>query len=179
MTPPPSPPPPPPGGYGAAPQSGSGSPWGTLAEWGPRALGTLIDGGIGLAGFLVLFIVGVILASISSSLGLIVFGIAYLGVLGWQIWIATQVGSTGTSPGMRVMGLRCVGQDTGQTIGAGQGVIRWLCHIIDNLICYIGWLFPLWDAQKQTIADKVMHTVVIVVPKQGFSIAPPAGTAAY
>jgi hypothetical protein len=27
-----------------------------------------------------------------------------------------------------------------------------------QLICYIGWLFPLWDAKRQTIGDKIMTT---------------------
>ena len=39
--------------------------------------------------------------------------------------------------------------------------VRQLAHIIDSLICYIGWLFPLWDAKRQTIADKIMSTIVI------------------
>jgi uncharacterized RDD family membrane protein YckC len=42
---------------------------------------------------------------------------------------------------------------------------------VDGIICYIGWLFPLWDAKKQTLADKIMGTVVVTAPKQGFSIA--------
>ena len=31
----------------------------------------------------------------------------------------------------------------------------------DSIICYIGWLFPLWDSKRQTLADKIMKTVVI------------------
>jgi hypothetical protein len=31
----------------------------------------------------------------------------------------------------------------------------------------------LWDAQKQTLADKIVGTVVITAPAQPFSIAPP------
>jgi uncharacterized RDD family membrane protein YckC len=139
----------------------------------------LIDLGIGLAGFLVVFIVGLILSSISSALGLLVYVVAYLGLLGWQIWIAIQVGQTGASPGMRVIGLKCLGKDTGQVIGRGMGAVRWLAHIVDNLICYVGWLFPLWDAQKQTLADKIVGTVVITAPKQPFSIAPPTSGATY
>ncbi|MDQ6909612.1 MAG: RDD family protein [Actinomycetota bacterium] len=195
MTPPPPPPPPPssppggyppgpPGGYppgppGGGSAAGAGSPWGTLAEWSPRALGLLIDVGVGVGGFLVIFIVGLILGAISSALMLIVDLIAYLGLIGWQVWIATQVGATGTSPGMRVVGLKCLGQETGQTIGAGLGVVRWLAHFVDGVICYIGWLFPLWDPQKQTLADKIMRTVVITAPKQPFSITPPATTTSY
>ncbi|WUN50496.1 RDD family protein [Streptomyces sp. NBC_00306] len=35
----------------------------------------------------------------------------------------------------------------------------------DSIACYLGWLWPLWDAKKQTFADKVCNTVVVKVPK--------------
>ena len=31
------------------------------------------------------------------------------------------------------------------------------------LICYIGYLFPLWDAKRQTLADKIMTTVCLPI----------------
>jgi len=39
--------------------------------------------------------------------------------------------------------------------------VRDICHVLDTLACFIGWLFPLWDARRQTLADKIMHTVVV------------------
>ena len=39
--------------------------------------------------------------------------------------------------------------------------VRDLAHIVDSVICYIGYLFPLWDARRQTFADKIMSTVVL------------------
>ena len=73
---------------------------------------------------------------------------------------------------MRVMGLKCVNEQTGEPIGGGLGVVRAIAHFVDGLICYIGYLFPLWDKKRQTLADKIMHTVVINVPKKPFSIQP-------
>ena len=88
----------------------------------------------------------------------------YLIGLGWGIFLAVQLGQTGTTPGMRVAGLRAVSKTTGQPIGAGMAVVRWIAHIIDSVICLIGWLFPLWDKDKQTIADKIVGTVVVTAP---------------
>ena len=34
-------------------------------------------------------------------------------------------------------------------------------HIVDALPCLVGYLWPLWDAKKQTFADKIMGTVVV------------------
>ena len=75
------------------------------------------------------------------------------------------VGTTGQSPGKRLMGIKIVSKETGQVIGGGAGVGRWFGHIIDSLVCYIGWLMPLWDSEKQTIADKLVSTHAIIVPK--------------
>jgi uncharacterized RDD family membrane protein YckC len=38
---------------------------------------------------------------------------------------------------------------------------RSFVHIIDGIPCYLGYLWPLWDAKKQTFADKIMGTVVV------------------
>jgi len=183
-------PPPPPGGYappggyqqpsyGAPSGTGAGSQWGTLAEWPQRALGLVIDYGIGLGLFIAGIILGAILSVASTSLFLVGYLLGGAADFAWHIWCAMQVGQTGASAGMRVAGLKCIGKDTGQPIGAGMGVVRALAHFVDSLICYIGWLFPLWDPMKQTIADKLLGTLVITAPKQPFSIGPPAGTATY
>jgi uncharacterized RDD family membrane protein YckC len=137
---------------------------GQYADWGTRFAAFLIDA-------LTLFaieVVGLVLARISPAFGLLII----LVQLGMNVWYAIQVGATGASPGMRVMGLKCVNEQTGEPIGGGLGVVRAIAHFVDGLICYIGYLFPLWDAKRQTLADKIMHTVVINVPKKPFSIQP-------
>jgi hypothetical protein len=50
-------------------------------------------------------------------------------------------------------GVKVVSQQTGELIGAGSGILRTICHVLDSLICYIGWLLPLWDAKKDTLAE--------------------------
>ncbi len=46
-------------------------------------------------------------------------------------------------------------------LGTGLAFARDICHILDSLACYIGWLFPIWDAKRQTFADKIISTVVV------------------
>ena len=149
------PPPPPgqPGGYGAAPMPAYQAPMGAvLAEWPQRALGGLIDffGGAFLAIFVQLFI--------SYALG----ALLALANLGWAIYNGYLNGQTGKSYGKQVVGLKVINEADGSLIGGGNGVVRFFAHIVDAVICYIGFLFPLWDAKKQTIADKIIKTVVIV-----------------
>jgi uncharacterized RDD family membrane protein YckC len=78
---------------------------------------------------------------------------------------------------MRVAGLKCVKADTGQLLGGGMGFVRALLHWIAAVLCFVPYivdmLFPLWDAKRQTLADKIISTVVIKVPPTGFSLTPP------
>ena len=97
----------------------------------------------------------------SAGAGFVAF-LLYLLSLG--IWIynrAILAGRTGQSWGKQVLNLRLVRMADGQPMGGGMAFVRDLAHIIDALPCYIGYLFPLWDARRQTFADKIMNTVVL------------------
>ena len=43
---------------------------------------------------------------------------------------------------------------------AGMALVRDLAHIVDGFF-YLGYLWPLWDATRQTFADKICSTVVL------------------
>jgi uncharacterized RDD family membrane protein YckC len=130
---------------------------GQYADWGTRFGAYLIDS-LTLLPF----------SFLATRLGAIGSFVSFL----LPLWYATQVGGAGSSPGMRVLGIKCVNQTTGQPIGSGMGIVRYLAHFVDGIICGIGFLFPLWDKKRQTLADKLVSTVVIVVPKKRFSLIP-------
>jgi uncharacterized RDD family membrane protein YckC len=88
-----------------------------------------------------------------------VFYLLGLVLNGYNRWYLG--GKTGQSWGKKALGLHLVGEQTGQPIGPGMAFVRDLAHIVDAIICYIGFLFPLWDAKKQTLADKIVKTLVI------------------
>ena len=151
QVPPPPPPPPPPGmppagAPGPAPWTGP-----PLAEWPQRAIGGLID-------FIAPGIVTAIFFQLSTALGFIL----WLASLGWAVYNAYLNGATGKSVGKQVVGLKVISETNGQLIGVGNGIVRWLAHFVDAIICYLGFLLPIIDPKKQTIADKIMKTVVIV-----------------
>ncbi|GAA1748431.1 RDD family protein [Luedemannella helvata] len=91
----------------------------------------------------------------------VVFGLIALGLLIYNRWYLG--GTTGQTWGRRVMSTRLVAINGGQPIGMLKAFLRDVAHIVDSIICYIGWLFPLWDAKRQTLADKIMKTVVLKV----------------
>jgi uncharacterized RDD family membrane protein YckC len=145
-------PPPQPGGYG--PPNPGGYQASYYANWLQRAGAYLID----YAPIWVLIIIG---RATGSAAILDLFVIIGLGITAYNRWY--QAGKTGQSWGKMALHLSLIGEATGQPIGGWMAFLRDLCHFIDSIICYIGWLFPLWDAKRQTLADKIMRTVVIPV----------------
>lgn len=82
-----------------------------------------------------------------------------LALNGYNRWYLA--GRTGQSWGRKALGIRLVGEQTGQPIGPLLAFARDLAHFVDGVICYIGYLFPLWDKKRQTLADKIVKTVVV------------------
>jgi hypothetical protein len=163
-------------GYGAAPAYTGpyeqGSTVGTLALWPQRALGWVID-------FIALAIPGWILYAIGAprvqTVGNTIVSTGpnffyYLGGLYiLALWIYNRWyrgGTTGYTIGRGVAGVKLVKESTGEPVGMLLAFVRDIAHIVDSIICYIGWLFPLWDTKRQTLADKIMSTVVLAQPQQ-------------
>jgi uncharacterized RDD family membrane protein YckC len=69
-------------------------------------------------------------------------------------------GRTGASLGKSVLALRLVNANM-EPIGGGLAFARYLLNIVNAIPCYLGYLWPLWDAKRQTFADKIMSTYVI------------------
>lgn len=154
-----------PGGYTPQPYPGGGAP-GNLADWVKRAQGGLVD-----------YVLPSIVFSLLSSPfatrydantgsvtggGFLYWLISFVLPLAWMLYNSGfKQGTTGQTFGKQWAKTRLVSEATGQPIGFGMAVVRQICHFVDGIICGIGYLFPLWDAKRQTIADKIMKTVVI------------------
>ena len=119
-----------------------------LADWGTRALGFLIDYAPILI-FQVLFF--------RSSF---IFSIGGIGGILYWVLMGYLDGETGQSPGKAIMGTRVVNAE-GNLLGGGVGIGRKFVHVLDVIVCMLGWLLPLVDSRRQTIADKVMNTYVV------------------
>jgi uncharacterized RDD family membrane protein YckC len=156
----------------------------TYASWGRRVLGSLVDTVLGTVASIPLIIGWVMLGQDNPVVATDGNGnpaladgahasgatIAML-VLGAVVYVAFVIyntiirqGRTGYTLGKTAVGIRLVHEATNEPIGALLCFVRQLAHIVDGLICYLGWLWPLWDPKNQTLADKIMGTVVIIQP---------------
>lgn len=99
-----------------------------------------------------------------SIIGVLAQGLASLAILAYWVWnYGYRQGTTGSSIGKSVLKFKVVSEATGQPLGFGMSLVRQLAHFVDAIICYVGFLFPLWDAKRQTLADKIMTTVCLPV----------------
>jgi uncharacterized RDD family membrane protein YckC len=170
--PPPGPPGPPPG-YQPPPPGQPGVPGhgvmpaNAYASWGQRFAAYLLNALPGIAIYIVGFILAGILGLIADVLGGLMILVTVLAAVAATFYIYFLDGQS-QSPGKAIMGIRVINEQTGQPIGGGMGIGRVFVHIVDSIPCYIGWLFPLWDAKRQTFADKILNTVVVPGPKAEF-----------
>jgi len=139
-----------------APQT-AGNP-APLADWGTRALGFLID------------YAPVLLLNAIFSRTAVISWIVWLATIGYWAYMGHLDGLYGQTPGKAMLGLKLVNQQ-GELIGSGAGIGRKFAHILDGIICGLGWLLPIIDSKRQTLADKVMTTYVVSgIEKKPFAV---------
>jgi uncharacterized RDD family membrane protein YckC len=187
-----TPPPPPPASGPAAPVPAAGQPAppapyaastdgvGGLAGWPLRAGGYVIDSLLPAIPGGILVAIGMAMASSGAQVdpatgdlsggnpaGWVVAGIGYVAMFAFQVWNRWIKGGQGQSIGRKMVGVTLLGEESGQPIGTLKAFLRDIAHILDTIVCGlpIGYLWPLWDAKRQTWADKVMKTVVVTVAK--------------
>jgi uncharacterized RDD family membrane protein YckC len=175
------PPPPPPSGGVAPPPPGPvvrAQPKESYTPWATRVVAYLIDA----VPVLVVYGLALVIAMVTlekkcvsspnpavsdfcyeqpSTIGKLVTGLAYLAIAAYGIWnFGYRQGTTGSSIGKSMQKFKVVSEVTGQPLGFGMSLVRQLAHVVD---IFGGFLFPLWDAKRQTFADKIMTTVCLPI----------------
>ena len=115
---------------------------------------------------------GIVLAIPSAILVIALKGAGYAVAMLLSIAYFTyfEGGATGQTLGKRMMGIRVVSLDGSGSIGYVRAFARWIGRYVSTLIIYIGYLWMLWDKEKQCWHDKLASDVVVPV-----SAYPPTG----
>ena len=132
--------------------------FGVFASWWSRFFGYMIDS------FILGLVIGTPSALLSAAfadpedallpLGLIVL----VGLFGYFTFFWTR--QRGQTLGQKIVGVRVVRID-GQPMTVGKSIIRVFGFWVNGLVLYLGWLWPLWDDQKQGWHDKMAGTIVV------------------
>jgi uncharacterized RDD family membrane protein YckC len=174
-----APPPPPPGGYPPPPPGGYPPPppsrwilptdaytpfstrvWAFLIDWIPIWL--LLIPCIGVSIVTDRYCYGCTQGEV--DFWLVAFLISLPAGLIYFLWnFCYRQGKTGQSLGKSALKFKVISDKTWQPIGFWLSLVRQIAHHLDQTICYVGYLFPIWDDQRQTLADKIMSTVCVPV----------------
>jgi len=143
------------------------------ASAGGRLIAYIIDGiivGFAASLFIVLGL-GVVGAPVADSAGNVTFngnvGLAFLiAFIGWLIALLYKPffwSRGGQTPGYKLIGMRVVRARDGGPVGFGSAILRLIGYVINDIVFGIplGFLWILFDAQKQGWHDKIAGTVVI------------------
>lgn len=165
-----------PGGYTPAPQYQQyPGQFGEPAGAGPRILAYLVDGllvsGIYLIGYLLFIVFAVGGAATNSESGaqaggmigslflLITIPAALAVALINSIYIAGK--NNGQTIGKKMMKIRIV-KENGTPFTYMDGFLRNIIgYWISSLVCWLGFIWALFDSRKQAWHDKIFHTQVV------------------
>jgi uncharacterized RDD family membrane protein YckC len=91
--------------------------------------------------------------------GLVVGVVGMLSVTVIYLWV---LGRSGQTWGRRIARVRVVRNHTGDPIGIGRALARQLFWFMTVAPLFgLGYLWMLWDDERQTLHDKVADTVVV------------------
>lgn len=120
-----------------------------MAGFGARSAGWVIDG-------ILLFVLAIPFGGL-GLLQLMAFNLALR--VAYFVWL--EGGASGQTLGKRLAGIRVADAVTGGSIGRGRALVRHVGRWFSYFVCGLGFLWMLWDPQKQTWHDKMASSVVL------------------
>jgi uncharacterized RDD family membrane protein YckC len=105
------------------------------------------------------------LCNVPNDLTWTIFGVLVLAALvGIVVYYALlEGGSSGQTVGKRVVGIRVVDKLTGGPIGRGRGFGRYFARLLSGLVCFVGYLWMLWNPDSQAWHDIIVDSYVVKV----------------
>jgi len=107
----------------------------------------------------VFFILVAALKGVGDAIGILI-------AIGYFVYF--EGGPRGQTLGKRALGIRVIDFDNGGPIGYGRAFIRYIGRIVSGIVIYIGFLWMLWDKEKQCWHDKFANDVV--VPEEAYPV---------
>jgi uncharacterized RDD family membrane protein YckC len=105
-------------------------------------------------------LLGAVTLPVSAATGMSPW-VALLEVVLALVYFGGLEGTSGQTLGKRALSIRVVDADTGDSIGVGRALARWFGRILSTIVIYLGYLWMLWDRNKQTWHDKLSSSVVV------------------
>jgi len=119
-----------------------------LADVGTRFIAIIIDG-------IILGIITAVLQGIAGSTG---YGISFLVGIAYNWYFWTR--SNGQTPGKQAMKIRVIKTD-GSPMSDMDAVLRYIGYYISGFFFALGYIWALFDENRQGWHDKIANTYVV------------------
>jgi uncharacterized RDD family membrane protein YckC len=120
-----------------------------FAPMGTRFIALVIDA-------IILGIIGGLLVGVGRGAG---GGISFVvGLVYYWYFLTRQNGQT---PGKNLMKIRVIKTD-GQPLSDSDAILRYIGYYINSAVIMLGWIWALFDAEKQGWHDKIAQTYVVI-----------------
>jgi uncharacterized RDD family membrane protein YckC len=126
-------------------------PAGARAGFWRRFAAMVIDG----------ILIGAVTAMIEATDASTAVAVIAATAVVWIYWVALEGGPRGQTLGKMALGIRVVDRDTSGPIGYGRAFLRRIVAIVSTAVIYLGYLWMLWDPEKQTWHDKAARALVV------------------
>ena len=132
--------------------------------------GEQLGAGAQTAGFgerLVAYLIDAVLLIVINLVLFFAVGQPLANILGFFITIGYYIGfwsSGGATPGKMALGLRVVRQDGGE-VDVSTAAFRYVGYIVSGIALGLGFLWIIWDPNKEGWHDKIAKTRVIHVAR--------------
>lgn len=149
-----------------------------LAQWWQRLVAFLLDSVLLLIPLTTVYLVAVApgaaqcdpaggSCSANDTGTLLFFMLCYVVVVP-AYFVLSNGGRKGQTLGKKTVHIMVCDKDTGESIGYGRALGRWLMYglfWLFGLLGVLNALWPLWDPLKQAWHDKAVNSVVVSTPR--------------
>jgi uncharacterized RDD family membrane protein YckC len=84
-------------------------------------------------------------------------------LISWIYGMLLEGSARGQTVGKMALGIRVYDFNQGGSIGYSRAFVRQIVKTIGAIVIFIGWLWMLWDKEKQCWHDKAANDVVVPV----------------
>jgi uncharacterized RDD family membrane protein YckC len=123
--------------------------------FGPRFVAMIIDG-------IILYVVNIVIGLIFSMAGndmITAIGslVSLVISIGYYVYFWTTSGQT---PGKMIMKIKVVATD-GSKLTVTKAILRYIGYLVSAVVIFLGFIWVLFDADKQGWHDKIAGTYVV------------------
>ena len=97
----------------------------------------------------------------SLTIAIFMLMVTYVGLMSYSA-VVLAMWAYGLTPGKWMLGIVVVRQDTGVPVGFWRMALRQVIgQWVAAIVCYLGFIWALFDANKQGWHDKIAKTLVV------------------